>query len=256
MTEQAQGMSQSQDTSSSSGAAPSQAAVAPSQAPQTTSEEKVFRQSEVNNLVGREKARAVEEYKRLQTEQPQYAQQKYGDAGQQPASPHVQAAPQNSEAEMRRLAAEEAQKHFDRVNQDARTRYETEQAQKTVQNFWSKIAPGKEKYQDFDAVTGDIEYTRFPNVVQLLAEHVDNADDMLYEMGKDRIKMSQLEQLAHMSPKDAVRQAQRMSQSLKDNEAARKAKTPNEPLHQMRPSNTGTDNGVMGVKDYRSKWKV
>jgi hypothetical protein len=253
MTEQAQGMSQSQD-SSSPGAAPSQTASAPSPAPSQTSEEKTFRQSEVNNLIGREKARAIEEYKRLQTEQPQYAQQKYGDSGNSQAAYTPPA--QNSESEMRRLAAEEAQKHFERVNNDIRAKYETEQAQKTVQNFWSKISTGKEKYQDFDTVTSDIEYARFPNVVQLLAEHVDNADDMLYEMGKDRFKMAQLEQLAHMSPNDAVRQAKRMSQSLKDNEAARRAKVPNAPLSQMRPSNTGTDNGVMGVKDYRAKWKV
>ena len=157
---------------------------------------------------------------------------------------------------MRRLAAEEAQKHFDKVNSDLRSKHEAEQAQKLVQNFWSKIAPGKEKYQDFDAVTGDIEYARFPNVVQLLAEYADNAHDLLYHMGNDRLKMSQLEQLAYMSPKDAVRQVQRMSQSLKDNETASKTRIPNEPLSQMRPSNTGTDNGVMGVKDYRAKWRV
>lgn len=239
---EAQGMSQSQDTSSSSGVT-SQPAQAPSQAPATSSEEKVFRQSEVNNLIGRakaeERAKSAEEYNRH-------------SQSEKPYSPPSN----NSESEMRRLAAEEAQKHYDKVNQDLRSKYETEQAQKLVNNFWSKIAPGKEKYQDFDAVTSDIEYARFPNVVQLLAEHVDNSHDLLYEMGKDRMKMSQLEQLAYMSPKDAIRQAQRMSQSLKDNEAASKAKIPNEPLSQMRPSNTGTDNGVMGVKDYRAKWKV
>lgn len=251
---EAQGMSQSQDTSSLSGSTSSQSAPAPSQAPAPSSEEKIFRQSEVNSLVGREKARAVEEYKRLQTEQPQYAQQKYGESGQ-PQTPNTQS-PSHSEQDVRRMAAEEAQRLRDQWVQDARTKSEAEQAQKTVQNFWSKIAPGKEKYQDFEAVTGDIEFTRFPNVVQLLSEHVDNSHDLLYEMGKDRIKMSQLEQLAYMSPKDAIRQAQRMSQSLKDNESASKARIPNEPLSQMRPSNTGTDNGVMGVKDYRAKWKV
>ena len=250
---EAQGMSQGQDAVSSPGVS-SQSAPTPSPAPATSSEEKTFRQSEVNSLVGREKARAVEEYKRLQTEQPQYAQQKYGESAPQQA-PHTQSQV-NSEQEIRRLAAEESQRLRDQWIQDAQEKSQADAAQKTVQNFWSKIAPGKEKYQDFDAVTGDIQYTTFPNVVQLLADHVDNSHDMLYEMGKDRMKMAQLEQLAYMSPKDAIRQAQRMSQSLKDNEAASKTKVPNEPLRQMRPSNTGTDNGVMGVKDYRKKWKV
>lgn len=93
--------------------------------------------------------------------------------------------------------------------------------------------------------------------MQLLADHIDNSHDVLYEMGKDRFKMSQLEQLAYMSPKDAIVQAQRLSQSLKDNEAAGKVRMPNEPLSQMRPSNTGTDTGAaMSVTDLRRKYKV
>ena len=61
-------------------------------------------------------------------------------------------------------------------------------------------------------------------------------------------KMANLETLAHMSPNDAIIQAQRLSQSIKDNEVASKIKTPNEPLSQIRPSNTGTDNGAMALK--------
>jgi hypothetical protein len=258
---EAQGMSQDQGTSPSPGVVssqPSQTSSAPSSAPssnETVHEERTFRQSEVNSLIGREKARAIEEYRRQQAEQPHYIQQKYGEPAQQQAPTQSQA-PLTSETEIRRLAAEEAQRFSDQRYQEAQKRYEAEAAQKVVQSFWNKVAPGKEKYSDFDAVTGDIEYARFPNVVQLLAEHVDNSHDMLYELGKDRGKMATLEQLAYMSPKDAIRQAQRMSQSLKDNETASKTRTPNEPLSQMRPSNTGTDNGVMGVSDYRRKWKV
>lgn len=247
----AQGMSQGQDTSSSPGISSQVAPVAQAPAP---TEEKIFKQSDVNNLVARKKAEAVEEYKRMQVEQPHYAQQKYGDSGQ--TQPTYNPPQHNSEAEMRRLAAEEAQKHFEKVNQDIRSKYEAEQAQKTVQNFYNKIALGKEKYQDFDAVTSEIELARFPNVVQLLADHVDNSHDVLYELGKDFTKMEILESLASRSPRAAIMQAQRLAKSLKDNEAASKIRIPNEPLSQMRPSNTGTDNGVMGVKDYRAKWKV
>ena len=89
-----------------------------------------------------------------------------------------------------------------------------------------------------------------------MGDYVDNSHDVLYELGKDRIKMANLETLAHMSPNDAIIQAQRLSQSIKDNEVASKIKTPNEPLSQIRPSNTGTDNGAMSVKDYRAKYQV
>lgn len=258
---EAQGMSQDQGNSPSPGVVtsqPAQTSSAPSTAHtsyEPAHEEKVFKQSEVNKLVGEARVEGVERYRRQQAEQPQYVQQKYGEPATQQHS--IPSQNQNTtEQEIRRLAAEEAQRFSDQRSQETQKRYEAEAAQKTVQNFWNKIAPGKEKYPDFEAITGDIQYERFPNVVQLLADHVDNSHDMLYELGKDRGKMATLEQLAYMSPKDAVRQAQRMSQSLKDNETASKARVPNEPLKQMRPSNTGTDNGVMGVRDYRAKWKV
>jgi hypothetical protein len=212
-------------------------------------EERTFRQSEVNDIVKKAKYGAVEDFRRLQNEQPQYAREKFGDASMQPSS-------QPNEEHYRKIAAEEAQRLRDQWINESRTKAENDNAQRIVQNFWNKVAPGKEKYQDFEKVVGDIEYARFPNTVQLLSEYVDNSADMLYELGKDRFKMAQLEQLALLSPKDAIIQAQRLSQSLKDNDTASKTRTPSEPLSQLRPSNTGTDNGVMGVRDYRNKWKV
>lgn len=252
--ESSNGLSQGSETSSQPGltsTAPAPAQSAPVQAP----EERTFRQSEVNDIVKRAKYGAIEDYKRLQSEQPQYASQKYGEA-QQPNRPAETQQPLANEHEVRRLAAEEAQRLRDQWNKDEQSKTEAANAQRTVQNFWQKIAPGREKYQDFDKVVGDINYRAFPNVVHLLGDFVDNSHDVLYELGKDRIKMANLESLAYMSPQDAIVQAQRLSQSIKDNEAANKMKLPNEPLSQMRPSNTGTDNGVMGVRDYRQKYKV
>lgn len=219
--------------------------------PAQTEAERTFRQSEVNDIVKRAKHGAVEDFRRLQSEQPAYAEKKFGNEQnhQQPNASH-------NETEIRKLAAQEAQRLRDEWVSEAKTKSEAEYAQKTVQQFWNKVQPGKEKYDDFDEVTGGIEYARFPNVVQLLAEYVDNADDVLYDLGKNRIKMANLESLSYMSPKDAIVEAQRLSKSLKDNAAAGKVRLPNEPLSKMRPSNTGTDNGAMSVKDYRAKYKA
>lgn len=253
MTEMAQGMSQSPETSSVTPAssAPTSAPVQHTQAP--THEERTYRQSEVTDIVKRERGEAVERYRRLQTEQPEYVAQKYGDAGRsqpQPAqSGHL------DENRYRQIAAEEAQRLRDQWTQDAQTRNQEELAQRTVQNFWSKVNAGREKYEDFDKVTGDIQYASFPNVVQLLADYVDNSGDVLYELGKDRIKMANLESLAMMSPKDAIVQAQRLAESVKQNATARNVRIPNEPLSQLRPSNTGADNGVMSVSDYRKAFR-
>jgi uncharacterized protein with von Willebrand factor type A (vWA) domain len=214
-----------------------------------TPSERTFRQSEVNDIVKKAKYGAIEDYKRQWNEQPQYAAQKYGERDvQQPAA-------QVSQDEIRKLAAEEAQRLRDQWLQEAQSKAEAEHAQKTVQNFWNKLAPGKEKYSDFDKVLANVNLSKFPNVVQLLAEYVDNSADLMHYLGNDPIKMNELESLAQRSPEGAVFAARKLSQSLKDNESSAKVKVPNEPLSQLRPSNTGTDNGVMSIRDLRQKYR-
>lgn len=248
---------QAQGDTSSPGVITSSAPPAQSQpAPVQSSDERVFRQSEVNEIVKKAKYGAVEDYKRVATEQPDYASRKYGESGasaQQPTQSQSMAPDENT---YRKIAAQEAQRLRDEWVQEARTKSEADAARGIVQTFWNKLAPGREKYQDFDKVTSDIEYAQFPNVVQLLAQHAENAHDILYAFGNDRMKMSQLEYLASKSPRDAIVQVQRLSQSIKDNEAASKIRVPNEPLSKLRPSNLGTDNGVMTVKDYRARYRV
>jgi len=226
---------------------------APASAPvESTPTERTFRQSEVNDLIKRVKHEESQKRERLYNEQPQYAEQKYGQRDhnyeQQRALP---------ESDIRRLAAEEAQRLRDQWIQDAQSKSEQDNANRIVKNFWDKISTGKDKYEDFEKVTGDIEYSRFPNVVQLLAEHLDNSADVLYELGKDRLKMAQLEQLSYMSPKDAIVQAKRLADSIKDNEAATRLRTPNSPLSQQRPSNVGTEAGsVMSMRDLKAKYRA
>lgn len=257
MTDMVTGMSQSSDPAPSSQPAVNAPASESVQVSQPA--ERTFKQADVNDIVKRAKQDAIDTYRRMEKERPDYVQQKYGDSGfsmnqTQPVNQPQQSMP--NESDYRKIAAEEAQRLRDQWVKDAQAKSQEEMAQRTVQNFWQKVNAGKEKYQDFEKVTGDVQYARFPNVVQLLADYVDNAHDVMYELGKDRIKMANLEALALMSPQDAIVHAQRLSESIKDNESAGKARIPNEPLSQMRPSNTGTDTGVMSVKDFRKKHKV
>lgn len=220
-----------------------------------SSSERTFRQSELNDIVKRVKHEAVEDYKRISSQQPKYAEQKYGEPSRQQFSVN-----ENqkgfSENDIRKFAAEETQRLRDHYVSETKNQHETEAAQRIVNNFWNKIAPGKEKYQDFEQVTGNIEYARFPNVVQLLSEHIDNSHDVLYELGKNRLKMSQLEQLSYMSPKDAIIEAKRLADSIKENESSGNLKSPNSPLSQLRPSHIGTDTGgAMSMSDYKRKYR-
>lgn len=232
---------------------------APTQAPVSTPSEsapseRTFRQSEVNELVGRVRQEESQKRERLYKEQPQYAEQKYGQSNQSYQQPqHSNAMP---ESDIRRMASEEAQRLRDQWVNDAQSKNEQDNAQRIVKSFWDKTASGKEKYDDFEKVTGNIELSKFPNVVQLLAEHVDNSADLLYDFGKNRLKMAQLEQLSYLSPSDAIHEVKRIAESIKANETAGKMRTPNAPLSQQRPSNIGTDaGGVLSMRDLKAKYK-
>lgn len=251
MTEMAQGMSQSPDNSSVTPASST-----PQSAPAQASEERTFRQSEVTDIVRRERQEAVDRYQRLQREQPEYAAQKYGYANQQQQQPNSNSG-QLDESRYRSIASEEAQRLRDQWVQEAQARNQEENAQRIVKNFWDKVNAGRDKYQDFDSVTGDIELVAFPNVVQLLADYVDNSGDVLYSLGQDLSKMELLEGMAGRSPKSAIKMIRNLSESLKQNEGAKNVRIPNEPLSQLRPSNAGMDNGAaMSVSDYRKKYRV
>lgn len=220
---------------------------------QTQSDERLFRQSEINDIVKKAKYGAVEDYKRKLAERPDYLRQKENDN----YSSNYQSQPQHglTPDDVRRMAVEESQRLRDEWIQQAQLQEQQQQAQRIAQDFFSKLMQGKDKYDDYDKVVGDVDYARFPNTVQLLTSHVDNTADVLYELGKDRTKLAVLEQLSNMSPRDAMVQIQRLSQSIKENEAANKLRHANEPLSQMRPSNTGMDNGALSVRDLRKKYR-
>lgn len=216
------------------------------------SEGKLFTQSEIDNIVKKVKHEAVEGYKRKASSDsasrtPDSIPQNQPSTGQ-----HYAFSPE----EVRRMAAEETQRLRDEWYQDAHRKSQVQDAQRIVNEFLGKMAQGKEKYQDFDDVVGNVEFGSFPNVVQLLNSYIDNTHDVMYELGNDRTKLAMLEQLVHMSPNDAIHQVKRLSQSIKEREAAGKTRFANEPLSQLRPSNTGTSNGALSVSDYKKKYRI
>jgi hypothetical protein len=258
--EQANGLSQSQSTSTPVAASSEPAPVTSSPAP--SSEERVFRQSEVNDLIGRGKKEAVDSYIRKQ-QQATYSEQRYGDNTAIPQNNYQQQSLNNAvlpEDRIRQISAEAAQKHIEEVRKEAFNYAQNEQAKKTVDMFNNKMQQGKDKYNDFDSVMGSMrdQLRNFPNVVSIMSHYIENAHDVMYHLANNQGKMAEIERLAD-DPRFqhiAIQQAQRLSQSLKENDDASKLKHPNEPLSQMRPSNTGTGSGVMSVSDFRKKYRV
>jgi hypothetical protein len=209
-------------------------------------QERVFKQSELNEIVGRAKHDAIESFKRQQ-QQNQYAQQ---------APQSNQSSKSLSEDDVKRLTGEELARQRNDWTREAQERADAEIAQRIVNSYKEKIAPGKEKYEDFEAVTNNVDMRYYPNVVQLLAEYVDNSHDVIYELAKNRTKLYQLESTCGHNPQDAIYEIKRLSDSIKANESTSQMKHANSPLSQQRPSNTGTDSGnSLSMRDLKAKYR-
>lgn len=227
-------------------------------APQQDASERVFKQQEVNDIVKREKHAAIESFKRMAVEQPQYLQQKHPDlaplVGQQ-HNQHSSNANAFSQDDIRRMAAEEAQRLRNEWVSDSHRTAQEQDAKRIANDFLTKLDTGKTKYENFDKVMENIEFSHFGSAVQL-ANMFDNTADVWYHLVENPINLEAINSLAAKSPKAAYAHMEKLSRQLKDNEDAQNTKLPNAPLSQMRPSNTGTNNGVLSVSDYRRKYKV
>jgi len=229
--------------------------------------ERTFRQSEVNDLVGRAKSEAIERYKRdtsvaSHSYQPQQQPQGY----QQPYQPQYQAPQQpqgvTSEDHVRKLAAEETQRLREQWITESRVQAQEQDAQRIASEFFTKLEAGKSNLQDFDKVMGEVDLRSIPYHVQL-ANMVDNTAEVMYELAKNPAKIGAIQNLididvrAGRHPKLALAEVKRLSQSIKDNATGSKYQAPNDPLRQMPPSNAGTGNqGALSVKDYKAKYRI
>jgi hypothetical protein len=216
------------------------------QAPQPAPE-KTFRSSEVTDIVKRERQEAVDRYRRMAVEQPDYVKQKYGDL---PQNQQGQLTPED----VKRLAGEAAKEHRDAWILEAQKKQVEDRVKEIVTSFEGKLSAGSKKYEDFDQTVRSTRFDRFPNVIQL-ANMVDNTEDVVYELSKNKTKLAGLENLANLSAEDAIEEIKALSKSIKDNERASKQRVPNEPLSQMKPSSTGTGTGEWSVKDAKRKYR-
>jgi hypothetical protein len=225
-----------------------------SQTPVETSQpqEKLVPQSQVNEIVGNAKreaaAKAVEHYKAQQAQNP----------ATYTAPPEQQYTNRSmTEEDIKRLTDSEIKRHFSQIEQDAMERANMEAANRVVGMFKDKVIAGKGKFDDFETVTGNVAMQYYPNVVQLLAEHVDNTADVLYHLAKNRDKLYRLEALSGHNSSDGIFEIKRLAESIKANEQGSNANRPNQPLSQQRPSNTGTDSGTtLSMSDLKRKYRA
>lgn len=223
--------------------------------------EKMLPASQVNELVKRAKRKgeqkmqeqldaARQQIEQLQAQQAQSQVQNVAQTGtqqppQQGQQPGVDAQ-QVMQQVMQQLQAKQQEE------QEKRDREQIEhEVNQVAQQYFGKMAQGKEMYEDFEAMTADFNPAEFPQLV-FLANQMDNTPAIIYELRKNPGKLADLAVLVEKSPNMARSEIAKLSESIKRNdEAKRNLQEPQDPLNRLKPSPAGTDNGKMTVRDYK-----
>jgi hypothetical protein len=155
--------------------------------------------------------------------------------------------------------AKAVQEQLAEISRQAEMQAQEQHVNGIISTFKSKMQLGKEKYQDFEDVAKNIDYSTIPNVVERLTAEVDNAADVLYDLAKNRpLQLMELENLAAKQPNLARQALRELSESIKVNDRAKDVKRAQEPLRQITQSHVGIDDGSdPSVGDLRkiSPWK-
>lgn len=221
----------------------------PVEAVQTQPSERMFSQSQLNEIVGNAKRDAVQSYINKNTSQ----QSTFQEVSRPTYTGHAL-----SEEDIGRIAAEKAAETIESQRkeweQSQRQQLQDEEIKRIVSSYSQKMSVGKEKYSDFSEVVNDSVMAQFPFVVQLLSDHVENAEDVAYELSKNIYKMHYLNSVCEKDMGLGISEIKKLSGSINSNVNTSQVRTPNAPLTQQRPS-SGTDSGVLSIKDYRNKYR-
>lgn len=157
-------------------------------------------------------------------------------------------APAQSIGGMPSVSPEQVQKMIAEHAQQQAQQYH---AHSIANEFLSKLEAGKEKYPDFNEKMDSLELSTIPQVVQL-ANSVDNTADVMYELANNPNKLVTLLNLTNFgNGKLAYLETRKLSDSIKQNQTALQQPIPPEPLSPLKPSNVGTDNGALSIKELR-----
>jgi hypothetical protein len=218
------------------------------EAPVTPASEKLFTQSELNSIVGREKVAAREkskqealaELRQSMASQPeqQYAQNQMPNANI--AQQSLGGMPAVSEQMIRQLASQEVQRLVENAN-----------AERFVKDFYTKIDAAQDEYPGLKESLNDMNLVKNSHIV-MMANGFENTAAIMDELRNNPAKMELISSIFNnQSPANAHKEMQKLAQSIKANKEAELAPSAKAPLSQIKPSPVGTDGGKMTVSDYR-----
>jgi hypothetical protein len=227
-----------------------------SQAQEPVQQEQMLPQSKVNELVGTAKAMAYEKAKReLMQQQQQQQPMMQAQPMQQAQGQQMQSGVSQEEAQ--ELARMAVQQEMEALRAQEEERLHRERATQIAKSYLDKMSKGTELYQDFEAVTSEVDPAAFRHVIAL-ASQSENTADVMYELAKNPINLAGLNYLAQTQPQLAMKHLKGLEDSIKANrDAMAKMKQTQSPLPNYQPSQTaGADSGAVSLKDLKRMFKV
>lgn len=200
-------------------------------------QEKLLKQSEVNDLVGKVRKEAAEKARRdaLLELQKQYDTQSNGY--QQQGSVDYSNNPQALLQEAKRQMALEQQQH---VNQQV------------AYDFNDKLQSHSKSNPEFYKIVQELDIGSLPMPIVGILNTVDNIGEVLQDLHeRSPEKFFGLVDTIARSPEIGRRRLNNIAADIKANKAASQVKQAPAPLSQIKPSITTTDNGSMTIRDYK-----
>lgn len=216
--------------------------------------EKTLTVTQVNDIVRREKGLAAERVRKELEAQHASELERLRNEGQQ--KPQVSDDMSSLEDRVVNRLMAEAQKHQDAEEKRFREEQEAkqlEEANKLVAKYSSKMAQGKEHFNDFEEVMGDFAPQAFPQIVFLAAQE-ENTPQIMYELAKNPLKLASLQKLAETHPVLAEKEMKKLAASINQNQQAQaQIANTQAPLSRLKSSSsTGVDSGKMSIADFKN----
>lgn len=213
--------------------------------------EKMLPVSRVNELIGKAKHKGEMKMQDKLDEVTQELQNLKESQSQGQSQMGMGGVSQVNSDEIRQQILEQVKQDLISQQEQQQQKLVEDQARQVADQYHSKMNLGKEKYDDWDAVTADFEPEAFPELVYL-ANQSDNTADIIYELRKNPTKLVTLNNLVKSSPRLAKSELAKLSDSIKTNqEAIQDEKQVAEPLDRLKPSSVGVDNGQQSIQDLR-----
>lgn len=211
----------------------------PTESPKEQPVEKVFSQSETNAIAAKEARKAAERAEaRVRAEYESRMQQQSQEAIPQ----SVGGMPQLSTEEIQRM-----------IRQEAYTMSQQHQAKQIEQNWLAAMEAERIADPDFADLYEAIGIEAQPHLILAMAG-MENKAQVVKDLAKNPSKYANILTLANGgSPRLAQLELNKLSESIKANEAAKKQPKVDAPLSTIRASNIGGDDGKFSTTDFRNQ---